>query len=247
MTRIVRDRRLIYDIGMSEGNDTSFYLRKGFRVVGVEADPVMHEHLFQRFAPEISDGRLNLLNRAASNRAGDEVVFFRDLREQGHSSIVCRGDKNDLEIEKFNVLTTNYEELTYLFGVPYYLKIDIEGGEPAFLTGMLNARGLPEYISSEIQSVEPIILFHKMGYKWFRLINQVKIYQFPAPNPPLEGEFVNDLPRHQWSGLFGRELPGATWFTIEQITEIHRMLHELWTYETVTTGWIDCHAWMPDG
>ncbi len=30
--------KLIFDIGTSEGNDTDFYLRKGFDVVSVEAD-----------------------------------------------------------------------------------------------------------------------------------------------------------------------------------------------------------------
>ena len=29
---------LIYDVGMHRGEDTAFYLRKGFRVVAVEAD-----------------------------------------------------------------------------------------------------------------------------------------------------------------------------------------------------------------
>ena len=32
---------LIFDIGMNNGNDTDFYLAKGFHVVAVEANPFL--------------------------------------------------------------------------------------------------------------------------------------------------------------------------------------------------------------
>jgi hypothetical protein len=35
------DGNLIYDFGMHDGADTDYYLRKGFRVVAVEADPLL--------------------------------------------------------------------------------------------------------------------------------------------------------------------------------------------------------------
>jgi 16S rRNA A1518/A1519 N6-dimethyltransferase RsmA/KsgA/DIM1 with predicted DNA glycosylase/AP lyase activity len=34
-----KHKDLIYDVGMHHGEDTEFYLRKGFRVVAFEADP----------------------------------------------------------------------------------------------------------------------------------------------------------------------------------------------------------------
>ena len=37
------DRNLIFDIGMHIGQDTEFYLKKGFRVVAIEADPTLAE------------------------------------------------------------------------------------------------------------------------------------------------------------------------------------------------------------
>jgi len=240
-----RDGKLIFDIGMSEGDDTSFYLRKGFRVVGVEADPTLRQHLQDRFQHEIADGRLAVVNRAAGARAGEQIAFYSDLREQGHSSVVHQGDPSG--VERHTVLTTDWSELVAAHAVPYYLKIDIEGGEPEFLSGMLGSSLYPHYISAEIQTFRPIELFRQMGYERFRIINQVKVNQFPIPNPPLEGNLLPAPESHRWSGLFGRELPGKQWFSFEEITEIHRMLHQLWTYETVTVGWLDCHAWMPDG
>ena len=35
---------LIYDVGMHKGEDTEFYLSKGFKVVGFEADPDLTQY-----------------------------------------------------------------------------------------------------------------------------------------------------------------------------------------------------------
>ena len=69
------NRDLIIDIGMSEGNDTAFYLAKGFAVVGVEADTALQPHLAERFAAEIASGRLHLLHRAAAATSGKTLRF----------------------------------------------------------------------------------------------------------------------------------------------------------------------------
>ena len=33
--------RLIYDVGMHNGDDTAYYLRRGFRVVAIEPNPAL--------------------------------------------------------------------------------------------------------------------------------------------------------------------------------------------------------------
>jgi hypothetical protein len=53
-------KRLIYDIGMHNGADTEFYLRKGFDVIAIEANPDCVAHVRKRFEAEISAGRLVL-------------------------------------------------------------------------------------------------------------------------------------------------------------------------------------------
>src|SRR5690348_14857053 len=40
---------LIYDVGLCDGDDTAFYLAKGFRVVAVEANPALVAAAKQRF------------------------------------------------------------------------------------------------------------------------------------------------------------------------------------------------------
>ena len=40
---------LIYDVGMHDGDDTAYYLDKGFQVVAVEANPVLVQSGRERF------------------------------------------------------------------------------------------------------------------------------------------------------------------------------------------------------
>lgn len=41
--------QLIYDVGGHLGEDTDFYLKKGFKVVAIEANPGLAERLSERF------------------------------------------------------------------------------------------------------------------------------------------------------------------------------------------------------
>jgi len=236
-------RRLIIDVGMSEGNDTAFYLAKGFDVVGVEADPAMQTLLARRFAAEIGDGRLRLLHRAAAARGGEWVSFFHDEAEQGHSSLE-RGAR--ARVSEHVVFTIDWLELREVAGVPYYLKLDIEGAEPGFLGSMAVGGEMPRFISAEAPSFQPIRLLHELGYRHFRLINHEILANVALPAPPLEGNFVARPSPHHWTGPFGRELPGSRWFGFEEIRTIYEDLHRLWSYETLITGWLDCHAARPE-
>ena len=73
------DATLIFDVGAHCGEDTEFYLKKGFRVIAVEANPVLCEQLVQKFGPFLADGRLVLVNKAVSNVAG-RVKFYVNTR-----------------------------------------------------------------------------------------------------------------------------------------------------------------------
>jgi len=59
-----RIKDLIYDVGMCKGEDTDFYLKKGFRVVAFEADPDLVDMNKKRFAKEINDKKLIIVGGA---------------------------------------------------------------------------------------------------------------------------------------------------------------------------------------
>ena len=77
---------LIADIGMHDGQDTDFYLKKGYRVVAVEANPELVEAGRQRFTHEIESGRLTIIHAAIGASAGPVKLFVND-RKTDWSSI----------------------------------------------------------------------------------------------------------------------------------------------------------------
>ena len=64
------DQSLIYDVGMNTGQDTQYYLALGYRVLAVEAEPTLVAAARQRFAPEISAGRLKIVHCAIAEQEG---------------------------------------------------------------------------------------------------------------------------------------------------------------------------------
>ena len=58
MNTKIDDLPLIMDIGMNNGRDSLFYLRKGFRVVAVEANPILVKNAQQQLADYIASGQL---------------------------------------------------------------------------------------------------------------------------------------------------------------------------------------------
>src|SRR6476660_4069428 len=49
---------LIFDVGMNNGDDSAYYLSKGYQVVAVEANPILVERARARFKSEIAAGQL---------------------------------------------------------------------------------------------------------------------------------------------------------------------------------------------
>jgi FkbM family methyltransferase len=67
--------QLIYDLGAHLGEDADFYLKKGFDIVAIEADPVLAERLRERFRSNLSDGILVVIEAAIAENTG-AVDFY---------------------------------------------------------------------------------------------------------------------------------------------------------------------------
>jgi hypothetical protein len=70
---------LIFDIGMHKGEDADFYLKKGFRVIGVEANPVLSNHCAKRFQNECQSGQLTVVSKAIAEHSGS-IDFYVNKR-----------------------------------------------------------------------------------------------------------------------------------------------------------------------
>jgi len=82
--------KTVYDFGMYNGNDVDYYVKKGYRVIGVEANTLLVNECKARFQHEIADGRVVLLNLALSNESSDEPISFYIHKVQRVLSQVVR-------------------------------------------------------------------------------------------------------------------------------------------------------------
>jgi FkbM family methyltransferase len=219
---------LIFDLGMHEGTDTDFYLRKGFRVVSVEADPLLACAAKIRFSGAIREKRLTIVNKAIAAHPG-LVTLYRSANTIWSTLDRNRADlvaKKAAESEAIEVEAITTKDLLTEFGVPYYLKIDIEGLDTTALAGLKDVDDRPRYVSIEserrdLQTVrQELSIFSSVGYDAFKVVPQHRVHRQREPDPPREG-LRGGAPNPDSSGLFGEDLPGP-WLSQIQALDAYR-------------------------
>ena len=231
---------LIVDLGVSEGNDTAYYLAKGFRVIAVEADPGQFRALGDRFANHIASGALKLFNFAASDTFGATIEIFVHRVHQGVSGIAKRGEVAD-DYTVHVVTTIDWRTLLAQSGVPRYLKIDIEGNEVAFLKGFLECGGRPEFISVECHQIRPVEMLYEAGYRRFRLVDQNPAGGFKLAPRQLEGLSLEAADFTHGTGPFGLDIFGdGNWSDFDKFKA-----DWVEARPQMSRTWFDCHVWKP--
>jgi FkbM family methyltransferase len=235
-------RELIFDLGVNHGEDTQFYLDKGFRVVGVEADPVLAERLRKQFAREIADGRFLLEAVGVVNERGTQK-FYRNITCDHWSSFDpsygCRGNT---EYEIIDVECVVFEDLIVKHGCPYYLKVDIGGRDKTVLAHLVKNSTRPVFLSVEEFDLDTINSLYSLGYNMFSLRPQQNKAWAVLPNPPREGNFVEREFTQRDSGPFGREVPQWMAYESAQAT-FHRLVRSEDNRWLPPPGeWYDLHA-----
>ena len=119
------------------------------------------------------------------------------------------------------------------YGIPYYLKIDIEGSDLFCLQALLKFDARPNYVSietehSEVSRLEEEFrILEELGYTRFKAAQQSGIEKLKPPYPAKEGIYVPHEFSDAASGLFGRELPGE-WLTKSEM--LKRMKKFIWQF-----------------
>lgn len=165
---------LIYDVGVNNGDDTAYYLKSGFRVVGIEANPVMVSECEQRFAIELDSGQLTLLNVAIADQDGVVDFYVSEGNRGVWSSLDASLGGRTGASRCVQVPARRFRSLLDEYGVPYYLKVDIEGADYLCLRD-LDIDHAPTYVSFEASEnrLETLFWLAHAGYTRFRLINQL--------------------------------------------------------------------------
>jgi len=174
---------LIYDVGMGNGDDTAYYLTRGFRVLAIDANPVAVEQASRRFAPEIKAGRLSILNIGFCEKEGEVPFWVCDSVPEWSSFGEAIASREGAVCHQIQVFCRSFKSVLAEFGMPYYLKLDIEGREIFCLRDLIGSEELPQYVSFEQNrwSFEALPLLHKFGYTGFKLISQVNYLAVQYP------------------------------------------------------------------
>lgn len=253
-------RDLIFDVGVCNGDDSAYYLHKGFKVVGVEANPLLIPRLQERFAAEIGDGRYHLMAMGIAAAEGQAEFWVCDDRPEWSSFDRSIASRNGARHHSVTIATCRFGALLERFGTPHYCKIDIEGNDDLCLVDMA-PKTAPKFVSVEvIDPARQLRLLGSLGYDRFKLISQRTLRQPSMALARLKAILARIGPASrlfttaearlgrrrfdgEWrfrggsSGPFGENTSG-TWLTADQALDLSRTLErrkELW-------DWFDIHA-----
>src|SRR5262245_36149964 len=219
--------KLIYDVGMNNGDDTAYYLWRGFRVVAIEPNPTLVALASKRFRREIEAGELKILNAAIAAKNGPQS-FWLCLADTRLSSLswndASLGGRHP--VEEARVSGRTFRSILDEFGVPFYLKIDIQGNDPLCVEA-LDPHDVPKFLSIEfVLSNEPLVtLLHARGFKQFKCISQMYFLPLQLPPPPEARLIQNAEWLSQSRNIFVRVVRrlGGRYWTQQQLE--HLLVH----------------------
>jgi len=229
---------LIYDLGMNNGDDTGFYLKRGFDVVAVEANPALCQMAEARFAEAIAAGKLTIIKAAIGDHDG-EVTFHVNLDNHHWSSTdINWAGRDDSACEAITVTSLSLASIYARHGIPHFMKIDVEGADLMVLEQVVKGAALPDFISIEDC---------RFGFDYARILSGAGYQNFQLVDQSAVGETRDPVSGHVFptgsSGLFGPDLPGI-WELYPEFVETYATTVR--TREGVRlaprTRWWDIHA-----
>ena len=236
----LKDPGLIYDVGMHKGQDTDFYLKKGYRVIGFEANPENAAFCRERFADAVADGRLIIVEGAiaenfTSNGKPAKIKFYRNENHSLWGSTsedwAYRNEVMGTTHEMIDVVAVDFGKCMEKYGVPFYMKADIVGSEVICLRAMLEFENKPDYLSIRSEKVifrrleAEFDLLEKLGYNIFKAVRQdfEKVHvSVPTPEGDVPYEFEEGA-----SGPFAGESPGE-WKAREAVLKEYKKVFVLY-------------------
>ena len=225
---------------MHVGQDTAFYLAKGFRVIAADANPVLVRDAGRHFQNAVASGQLIVLNVGIGDKEG-VFPFYVNAHYSEWSSFDREIGSRDGCKEIIEVPMIPFEQLLTRYGTPYYLKIDIEGYDLVVLERLALTDARPEYLS--VENGEPRMLHQltSLGYGGFKFINQSKVAEMRCPSPAREGDDIDWTFPWGSSGPFGEDTPGQ-WKTPPDILLDIKSYWDNPQRDANIHGWFDLHA-----
>jgi FkbM family methyltransferase len=176
---------VVMDVGMHDGGDTARFLADGFKVVAIEANPHLVQDATARFASEIRSGQLVILGAAIGTQRGTAsfgICETDSIWSTFDPEMIERNQQAGATYRFIEVETIPFGDVLGRFGIPHYLKIDIEGYDMLCVQALHAYPVKPAYISLEssvsINTAPLDAVFNELaelwtlGYRRFRYVNQ---------------------------------------------------------------------------
>eukprot|EP00408_Alexandrium_pacificum_P016316 CAMPEP_0171200074 /NCGR_PEP_ID=MMETSP0790-20130122/23793_1 /TAXON_ID=2925 /ORGANISM="Alexandrium catenella, Strain OF101" /LENGTH=456 /DNA_ID=CAMNT_0011665443 /DNA_START=32 /DNA_END=1402 /DNA_ORIENTATION=+ len=251
------DAPLVIDVGMGLGGDSRYYLKQGFRVVAVEANPLAVDAVLadSRVRSFMATGQLSVLNAAiaAHGSKKSRAAFFvyprRPEQSKALAEIVLDGGK------EVSVRTVRCADLLRVYGQAAYMKVDVETNTVDCLESLHQEAELqraaggdftpPRLISVEVEAAHLVERLHKsllgLGYTAYKACRQF-VY---SPGPCEQSAYDAEV-QGCGSGPFGEEavdyLGGVRWRSLHELPNDTGFLDEFGGGR----DWFDLHAKLPD-
>ena len=225
---------------MNNGDDLAYYLKKGTKVVGVEANPELCTLVEKRFADEIQNGSLIVLNCILTTENTDHMGTFY-IHQNYH--VLSQFPRPDNEfIDKFKPIEVSQRTASSIIlehGHPYFVKIDLEHYDQYVLSEIFSNKIKPDFVSVEMHDFVVYDILKETGYRVFNTVDGETV-----PVKYNDVQFLNirggnctySFPYHS-AGPFGSDITQSPW----------RTRNEMDLYlKNLEPGWIDLHAALQD-
>ncbi|MBL7745079.1 MAG: FkbM family methyltransferase [Chitinophagaceae bacterium] len=117
---------------------------------------------------------------------GGAPFYINHFNSEWSSFDKAIGTRNNTKYEVVEVPCVTTENLFKEYGIPYYMKVDIEGYDYLSLNDIPDSGERPVYVSCEATDISLLDTLKKKGYTKFKLINQAN--NFRPLNEKLEAK-----------------------------------------------------------
>lgn len=146
--------KLIFDIGANKGNMIKAFLKLGYNVIALEPEKKALSTLYWRYK---NCEKVQIIEKGVSDEVGKLSMHVTDARSGLNTLsdkwVESLGNSNENRWhkalkyrEEYTVDVTTLEHLMDENGVPYFIKIDVEGFELNVIKGI---KRLPSFLSFE--------------------------------------------------------------------------------------------------
>ena len=243
-TKIEMEKKVIFDLGAHMGEDSDFYLRKGFKVIAVDASDKLCKTISERFKNHPNRNDYKILNYAITEKDDEVIEFYENTDnsvwgtifedwDQRNKRLGANSNKKTVKTKRLDTLIES--ELQNGWKNIEYVKIDIEGADVMALKSLSNLKQKPKFVSLESEKtswdklVAEFAILKDLGYSKFKVVDQTKIPDQKCPYPSLEGQYIDHKFEFGSSGLFGLELPGE-WLNADEAIEAYKKIFRRYKY-----------------